>query len=176
MQNRRVYSVAIAALLTGCAANYQRPEGATVSRLRIVAPQTSLSFFSGTTNALTYASGTCDAPMTLGLVGGVGRLAEERPIGIPTTSDMPEKSFIERVIPAGNRELFTVRSLAGNSSCVISFSFVPEAGSDYEARMTWDAKRCFVSVRKVVTNEHGAGVLSKEESMRQEPNCRKGLW
>jgi hypothetical protein len=114
--------------------------------------------------------------MTLGLIGGVGRLSDEKPLGIPSSTDLQAKSFIERAIPSGKRSLFTMRALTGNSTCVITFSFTPETKADYEARMTWDLQKCYVTVRRVNADQDGAATMAREESSRQEPICSKGLW
>lgn len=63
------------------------------------------------TNALIYPSGRCESPMTLGLVGGVGRLADDPPLGIAGSEALVDRTYIERVIDADRRSLFTLRSL-----------------------------------------------------------------
>lgn len=49
--------------------------------------------------------------MTLGLVGGVGRLADDPPLGIAGSEALVDRTYIERVIDADRRSLFTLRSL-----------------------------------------------------------------
>jgi hypothetical protein len=124
-----------------------------------------------------FSSGTCNDPMGIGMVGGLARLSNEVPLGIPGSDKLQAKSFVERKIPAGQRYLFTVRALVNNASCVTTASFTPAVGSDYEIRLEWDKaqKTCFTTLKRVQKDERGQAVLEPEPTFVQEPACRAGL-
>ena len=159
-------------LLTACAARYQPPIGDEVARLRVVGPQTA---WSQGINAITYPSGKCEDPMSLGYFGGIARIGDQqRPLGIAGFADLDPRSFIERAIPASRLNLITLRSISHTTTCVVTFSFHPVAGADYEARMEWDQKKCYVNLRKV-TEQNGTAFYLQEKSSKQEARCAKGL-
>jgi hypothetical protein len=159
------------AFLTGCASSFRPPEGDEVARLRVVSSQS--RFLSGVTKALIYPSGSCEAPMSLGFIGGInGRITGPAVLGMPGANDLHVRTFIERQIPAGSKSLFTVRPLVNGMSCTLSFSFLPETGADYEARLTWDADGCRVALRRIYAD----GVSDTPvESFMREKTCMKGL-
>ncbi|MGJ7529080.1 hypothetical protein [Variovorax sp. GB1P17] len=170
---RRLSTAALAVLLAGCAASYQAPQGKDVARLRIVSQQTEWS--KGVTSVI-YPSGECEAPMALGFFSGIARPgAQEKPLGIPGGAELDGHIFIERLIPAGRRELITMKLgiSADSKTCVVTLSFEPVVGGDYEARMQWQADRCNVSLNRVGTQD-GAATYTREPSVRREQTCIRG--
>jgi hypothetical protein len=142
--------------------------------LRILSPQTE---WSKGVKSIIYPTGECEAPMDLGFFGGIARLgAQEKPLGIPGAADLDARTFIERVIPAGRRDLITMKLGIGADSqtCVVTFSFEPVVGGDYEARMHWQADRCYVSLNKV-GSQGGAVTHTRETSVRREKVCARGI-
>lgn len=170
----RLLAVGVAAaLLAGCASSYQAPQGDNVARLRLVSPQTSMR---ANTHALAYPSGMCQEPMSLGMVGGLSQLVTDKPLGIPGADSLKEKTYFERTIPAGKRYLVTTRSLVGLSSCVVTFSFLPQAGKDYSALVRWENNgECVVTLDQVRQEASGNVVLQQERSAVREKDCTKGL-
>lgn len=168
-------SAAAAFMLTACAAPYQDPSSGATARIRLTSSQTSMT--QGNIHMNGYPSGTCKDPMRIGMVGGIARLSNEVPLGIPGSEKFEPKSFVERKIPAGQRYLFTVRALVGQYSCATSASFIPAAGSDYEIRLEWDSaeKTCFTTLKRVLKDERGQAVLEPEPTSAREPECTAGL-
>ncbi|RQO44293.1 hypothetical protein DBV14_24805 [Variovorax sp. KBW07] len=170
---RRLSMVAVAVLLTACAASYQPPQGKDVARLRILSQQTE---WSKGVKSVIYPTGGCEAPMELGFFGGIARLgAQEKPLGIPGGAELDARTFIERLIPAGRRDLITMKLgiSADSQTCVVTFSFEPVVGGDYEARMHWQADRCYVSLNKVGSQD-GTATYTREPSVRREQTCIRG--
>ncbi|WP_143012530.1 hypothetical protein [Variovorax sp. EL159] len=170
---RRLSTVALALLLAACAAPYQAPQGKDVARLRILSEQTE---WSKGVKTVIYPSDGCEAPMELGFFGGIARLgAQDKPLGIPGGAELDPRTFIERLIPAGRRDLISMKLgiSADSKTCVVTFSFEPVVGGDYEARMHWQADRCYVSLNKVGTQD-GAATYTRELSVRREQTCIRG--
>ena len=163
--------LATALLLAACASPYQAPQGGEVARLRITGPQTKLQ--TGV-NAISYPSGKCENPMLLGYFGGVARWMDEKHLGIPGAAKLEDLTFIERRIPANRRELVTLRSISHSATCVVTFSLEPETGGDYEAKMHWDLKKCYVSVYRI-RDVDGSVMYSRDATTRQEQTCTRGL-
>ncbi|MFO1249648.1 MAG: hypothetical protein U1E77_00520 [Inhella sp.] len=164
--------IAVSVLLSACAAGYRAPTGSEVARLRIVGPQ--VEWRNGI-NAIGYPSGKCEDPMELAFFGGIKVAFEaEKPLGIPGADGLNKHSFIERLVPAGSEYLVSVRSLSHTGSCVVTFSFTPQAGMDYEAQMRWDNRQCFVGLQQLALRD-GSIEYSRDATAKQVPTCRKGL-
>ena len=140
-------SALTAACLAGCAVPYAPPAEGDTARLRIAVPQTG-RFASTYVDVMSYPTGKCEAPMALGMVGGVGHMVEERPAGVPGEEFHAPRTAIERVIPAGSTYLLSLRGFFRNDFkryvCTITLSFVPEKGMSYEARYRWTPDNCQV--------------------------------
>ena len=173
--HRRTACVLAFVLLTGCASSYSPPANTSTARIRLVAPQATL--FSGNMKAMIYPSETCQDPMTLAILGGIERqLTSAPPLGMPSKDQFAEHTTAERVIPAARRSLFSIRAMVPYGRCAISFSFLPETGADYEARVTWDTTGCKVGVQRIRMDSTATAFLTREVSMRREPTCLKGFW
>jgi len=165
--------LAAALLLTACAAPYQAPTGQT-ARLRMLSVQTK---YNSNTHMVGYSSGTCTDPMALGMVGGVAKMFDKKPLGIPGAEKYAPDTFVEHKIPAGKRFMFTVRSLTNIGNCMATASFIPKVGKDYEVDVTWDpdTRMCRTRLFQIETGANGKADYSLEESTVREPNCSAGL-
>lgn len=175
MTHRLLPAALALALLSGCASSFKAPDGPDSARIRVVSAQSGL--FRGNTNTLMYPSGACQAPMSLGVVGGLdGKLSAPKLLGMPGAAELPPQTFIEREIPVGTRSLFSVRSLFASKTCTVSFSFVPEAAADYEAKVGWNATSCVVALRKIAIAADGSVQGALVDSFKRETPCQKGFW
>jgi hypothetical protein len=163
---------AAAFILAGCATAYQAPAGDQIARIRLVATQTAIN---SNTHMRGFDSGSCTNPMDMGMVGGIARMFDEQPLGIPGADSFPKLTFVERKIPAGKPYLFTVRTLSGRGSCVVTASFLPAIGKDYEIATSWEPDTCKVVLYQVSTDAGGNVVRVVDESGKREPDCRAGL-
>lgn len=167
-------SLLMSALLAGCASPYTAPTGDGTARMCLVAPQSQL--FSASMSTVIYPAGKCEGPMALASVGGVeARLTEIAPLGIPSKVKWAEHTSLERVIPAGQRSMYTTRAMVGHASCTISYSFLPEVGADYEARIIWSNTGCQIALLRIRTDNANLPNYWKVDSLHREPVCTKGL-
>ena len=69
--------------------------------------------------------------MTLGMVGGVGKLHVSQNIGIPGGSEFAPGTSIERLVPAGSPYMVSMRGFFSYKVCMITFRFTPVSGQNY---------------------------------------------
>lgn len=159
-------------ILTGCAAPYTPPQGPNIAKLRIHVPQNELF---ASVRIMGYSSGQCDKPMSIGMIGGIADNSNDKKLNIPKLKAYSQESYIERLIPAEQKYLLSLRGFLPGSICTITTSFVPSINSNYEANFIWDHNKCYLSLDKIVQTKSGAVKSIKEPSIKQEPRCVKGF-
>ena len=159
-------------VLGGCASSYVAPSSASSARLRIAVPQ-SETFASVGVRA--YPSGRCESPMTLGMIGGIGKLHHEQSIGIPGSSEFASGTSIERLIHSGSPYMVSMRGLYSAKVCTITFRFTPVRGQDYEAIYSWGGGDCYVTLRQVSGSPTGKITRRKVSGSEQTDKCGKGF-
>lgn len=159
-------------VLAGCAASYSVPTSGPTARVRVAVAQAGPS---AATNVNQFKSSKCESPVSLGYFGGALNYSNNTSIGIPGSKTHPPGQFLERVIEADSRQMFTFRTLYENKRCFVTASFVPSAGHDYEMLVDWNSSHCRVRVGRIVSDGAGSVLTSLETTARQEETCEKGF-
>ncbi|MFT3736410.1 MAG: hypothetical protein QM776_15560 [Rhodocyclaceae bacterium] len=109
------------------------------------------------------------------MIGGIARLRDEKPLGIPGSAALEEKTAIERLVPSGSPYMISMRGMYQGKMCVVTLRLTPIKGEDYEAIYTWDDARCYVSLSKITTSGTGEVVRSKTPGLEQTAVCKDGF-
>lgn len=169
---RNAMVIVCVTLLTSCATSYKPPTGTSTAKLLVYAPQTK-TFAS--VQIVGYASNECENPMSLGMIGGIVSNASDEKLNIPKPDNYKADAFVERLIPAGKRYLFSVRSFLPGKTCVITSSFVPMVDHNYEASIVWENNVCHLGFGKIEVSSEGKVKSLDEPTYRKEQTCNKGL-
>lgn len=159
-------------LVSSCTSNYVEPSDNNVARMRFVAPQTETL---ASLRIITYPSGECESPQSMGMIGGMARFMSDKKLGIPTNSPLDEKLYIERKIRAGEKFMFSVRSILMNSICTNTVEFIPEPNKDYEVKHTWDNQKCSLSINQVLVKNGSVELAPVRNVGHKTPSCGKGF-
>lgn len=159
-------------LLGGCATSYSPPPAENSARLRIGVPQ-SETFAS--VRILSYPSGQCESPMSLGLVGGMGKWKDEKSIGIPGHETFAPSTSIERLVPAGAPYMISMRGFYSGNVCMITLNVNLDKGGDYEAIYSWGGGKCFIDLKRVNRSDSGQVLRSMVPNIEQTSVCTKGF-
>jgi hypothetical protein len=172
-QVSQICTSALALTLSGCAATYIAPPTETAARLRVTVPNSGF-FSSVTVNA--YPSGQCEAPMSLGMIGGMAKHNPDKGVGMPDSKKFPPGTSIEKLIPSGTPYIVTLRGLYSlGKECYISMKIKPVKGEDYEMNYTWDGAKCYLTLDKLNTTTTGEVSRSKATNVEQTEVCNKGF-
>ena len=166
----RFIPLALAVTLGACAAPYSPPPSAKAARIRVLSAQTGIS---SSVRAVGYATGRCEAPMDLGMVGGIARWQAEDAASMPGSILLGDKTYFERNIPAGSPYLISVRGLFEGKLCVISSLLHPVAGQDYELEYSWSGGQC--RLLAFVVSETGGSVTRSPMRQEKAPPRKKGF-
>jgi|SRR5690348_10650792 hypothetical protein len=113
--------------------------------------------------------------MTLGMVGGVGKLHVSQNIGIPGGSEFAPGTSIERLVPAGSPYMVSMRGFFSYKVCMITFRFTPVSGQNYEAIYSRGGGHCYVRLRQVSESANGQITRHKVSGVEQTAKCGRGF-
>lgn len=156
--------------LAGCATSYTPPTSGDTATVRLVVPQAqalAANRFTG------YPSAACEAPVSLGVIGGVGRWSEESPGTLPGTEALPPMTSLERVLPAGVPYMVTAVSHSFGSYCAMTGVFQLAPGGQYELMVTSGGGQCHGRMSRLSLGADGKVVRAAHPIQRREV-CTKG--
>jgi hypothetical protein len=121
-----------------------------------------------------YPSGQCDAPGSLGMVGGIGRLGTPATLGMPDNPGIDPKDALERVIPAGHPILLTFFLNSMDGTCITTGRLTPREGANYQVDVKLSAIGCSIKIAAIGVSKGEIFELSKD-GLQQAPLCTKGF-
>lgn len=169
----RLFVLAFSSLvlaLAGCATNYTPPTSGDTATVRFVVPQAqalAANRFTG------YPSAACEAPVSIGVIGGVGRWSEEPPSTLPGADTVPPMTSLERVLPAGVPYMATAVSHAFGSYCAMTALFQLAPGGQYELMITSGGGECRGRMSRLSLGGDGK-VVRTPHPVQQREVCTKG--
>lgn len=120
-----------------------------------------------------YPSAACEAPVSLGVIGGVGRWSEEPSGTLPGADALPPMTSFERVLPAGVPYMVTAVSHSLGSLCAMTGIFQLAAGDQYELMVTSGGGQCQARMSRLSLGRDGKVVRNPHPVQRNEV-CMKG--
>jgi len=168
-------------LLIGCVTTveneYAAPEGIPHARIRV----------HHSTHAKVYLAPSCDEePISFDASVSYllsGFIESNKTIGMPPTK-LASGLFLkyrEYTIPAGYRtrvelDYFAASQTAGGAgvhyTCKpVSFSFIPDAGKDYDAHSYTSGNRCYVSIRELTKGKNEGDMATGKQIENDLPPC-----
>ena len=155
---KKIIPILLSMLLIGCATapenEYAAPEGIPHARIRVHhAPRAKI-----------YLTPSCDGETISFNASDSSLFASNKKIGMPQTefSSRFLSTWREYTIPAGYRTHVSLNYLSSHTSSnmtvtrrcpIMTFSFIPEAGKDYDAFSYHSNGRCYIAVRELTKGE-----------------------
>jgi hypothetical protein len=156
--------------LAGCATSYTPPTSGDTAIVRFVVPQAqalAANRFTG------YPSATCEAPVSIGVIGGVGRWSEEPRGTLPGADALPPMTSLERVLPAGVPYMATAVSHSFGFYCAMTSLFQLAPGGQYELMVTSGGGECHAWMSRLSLGPDGQVVRTPHPVQRRQA-CTKG--
>jgi len=163
-------SITLLVTLAGCATSYAPPTSGDTATVRLSVPQAQVQAANRFTG---YPSATCEDPVSLGVIGGVGRWSNEPSGTLPGANALPPMTSLERVLPAGVPYMVTAVSHAFGSYCAMTGLFQLAPGGQYELEVTSEGGACRGKMSRLSLGPDGK-VVRTPHPVQQRERCLKG--